>query len=108
MPNRFPKAWAYILAHEKGQILTSQGLFTFDTIAVIPDSIISAATHAPEKIRERWKIMTMVSLSNLSVPWVSLFVALIIMCLILLSAGCWHLADSRITQADVERKLRRT
>jgi len=106
MPNRFPQAWTQIVASEKGQILTTNGLFTFDTIGIIPDSVISSPPHSPEKTTMRWKILTWVPSSMLVVPWMALFIVLVFLFLILLSVGCLHLANYRIRQAQVEARLR--
>ena len=106
MPNRFPQAWDKITNNEKGQVLTSHGLFTFDTIDVIPGSVISKSPPSPDEAKLRWKILTWVPLAQLTVLWMPLFIFLVAMALILLSFGCWHLAGYRINQSEIEIRLR--
>ncbi|MBI9078556.1 MAG: PAS domain S-box protein [Pseudodesulfovibrio sp.] len=106
MPNRFPQAWAHIAANQKGQILTHKGLFTFNTVGVAPDSVSYPRPGMPEATASRWIVMTWVPSAMLIVPWVGLFLVLAFLFLILLSVGCFHMADYRIRQAEVEDRLR--
>ena len=58
MPNRFPQAWARIASNKKGQVMTPHGLFSFDTIGIIPGSVISGIPPSPDAAKLRWKIFT--------------------------------------------------
>lgn len=106
MAERFPKAWGIIHHNEKGQFLNDQGLFTFDTITIIPGARISETPPTSQEKARRWKIVSWVSPAQLSVPWMSLFIALVALFLVMLAAGCWRLAHDKVRQAEVEANIR--
>ncbi len=108
MPNRFPVAWEVVSRADKGQVVTDRGLFSFDTVGIIPGEVMSDVPPTVEAAGRRWKILTWVPSAKLRVPWMTLYVFLICMFLVLLSVGCWHLANYRVHQDEVETKLRET
>jgi diguanylate cyclase (GGDEF)-like protein/PAS domain S-box-containing protein len=106
MGRRFPAAWAAVSQNETGQILTGQGLFTFSTVNLVPDSLLTDMPPAPADAARRWKVMTWVPSSALILTWSTPFVVLAALFLLILIPGCWFLARYRICQADVETRLR--
>lgn len=106
MPNRFPDAWAIMSRTDRAQMETGNGLFSFDTVGLIPDAVMSEVPPSVEDAKKRWKILTWVPSEKLSVPWMPLYIVLLGVFLCALAMGCWHLADYRIRQSEVEAKLR--
>lgn len=106
MPNRFPDAWKRISANEKGQLLTDQGLFTFDTIGIIPGDFLTDSPPSTVQAALRWKIISWVAPDQLTVPWMTLFIVLVFLFILVLSVGCWYLASYRVRQSEVEARLR--
>jgi len=106
MASRYGKDWEVIARTDKGQILSDEGLFTFDTVNVIPGAIMHRVSMSPEDSVKRWKIVSRVAPDALRVPWMTLYSALVCAALFFLAAGCWYLADNRVRQAEVESRLR--
>lgn len=106
MADRFAPAWERISQDGKAQFQTKQGLFTFDTVGIVPDAILSDVPLAPDEAKRRWKVLTWVAPDQLTVPWESLYVLIVVLCLGMLALCCWYLADNRIRQIRVESQLR--
>ncbi len=104
MPNRFPMAWETVSTREAGLVNTPAGLFSFETIDIIPNAMVSKTLPLSDK--RRWKIMTWVLPAQLIAPWSTVIIVMTILGLILMAAGCWHLAENRIRQEEVETRLR--
>jgi diguanylate cyclase (GGDEF)-like protein/PAS domain S-box-containing protein len=103
---RFPAAWKIISTSETGQIMTPEGMFTFETMDVVPGAIMSAIPPSAETAARRWKVLTWVPQSALDTPLATPFTALAALFLALLLPGCWFLARYRVNQAEVEARLR--
>jgi len=106
MVNRFASAWKFTSGHETGQIITDQGLFTFNTLNVVPDMVMSDDPPSGDLAQRRWKIMTWVPPALLHVSWMALYLSLTVLILVVLGAGCWFLAAYRVSQSEVEAQLR--
>ncbi len=106
MPNRFPEAWNIISRVDKAQVETQSGLFSFDTVGLIPGAVMTEVPPSAEDAKKRWKILTWVPSDRLHVPWMMLYLIMIGITLIFLAFGCWHLTEYRIRQNDVEVILR--
>lgn len=106
MEQRFPDAWQMITAGDKGQFRTEDGLFSFNTISIIPDRIMSDVPPTKSDARKRWKVITWVPADSLRVPWATLYVSLNVLFLLLLAAGCWQFADNKTRQTAVRAMLR--
>ena len=69
MPGQMPAEWARIRSADRGQFVSANGLFTFDTI--------DPAGAAPERMREtgavdaeeRWTIVSLVRPGPFAMPW---------------------------------------
>lgn len=106
MQNRFPVAWKSMTRTDKDQIKTPKGLFSFDTVGIIPDAVMSDVPPSVEQAKKRWKIMTWVPGEKLHVPWRNMYIFLVSLSTLMLSFGCWYLAEYRIRQGEVESRLR--
>jgi diguanylate cyclase (GGDEF)-like protein/PAS domain S-box-containing protein len=112
MAARFPEAWRAVAATGTGQALTSEGLFSFATMAVGPDLTpfkpaapdSADASGSPEEAR--WTIMIWAPPATLRLDWSTPFTALAVLFLLVLIPGCWFLARYRVRQAEVEARLR--
>lgn len=106
MPTQFPAAWEAVTEKSEGQVLTDAGLFTFNTIPILPDTILTDMPPSPEQMQTRWKLITLVKPDNLRVSWLPAFIILSLLGMVGAGFGCWNLADHRVRQAEAEARLR--
>ncbi|MCG2734252.1 sensor domain-containing diguanylate cyclase [Pseudodesulfovibrio aespoeensis] len=114
MAVRFPEAWQAVAATGTGQALTSEGLFTFATLAVTTETLAedspgpatTGPNGQPAPDKARWTIMIWTPPATLLLGWSTPFTALVVLFLLVLVPGCWFLASYRVRQAEVEARLR--
>lgn len=106
MEHRFTDAWEIITTSDKGQFRTDDGLFSFNTIPIIPGKILSDVPPTQADAGKRWKVVTWVPDEQLRVPWATLYLSLNGLFLLLLAAGCWQFADNKLRQDAVHAMLR--
>jgi len=106
MENRFPEAWKAFAGQSSGQVLTGQGLFTFDTVGITPDEIVPRGIEITEPGDRGWRIVTRVPPSELTLPWRDLFILLTVCGLIVLAAGLWHFLHFRFREFEAETRAR--
>jgi diguanylate cyclase (GGDEF)-like protein/PAS domain S-box-containing protein len=106
MAVRFPEAWRAVSSGGAGQVRTAEGLFTFRTLAVAPRTVLGQG-RPPEGLPDTgWRIMTWVPPAALTPGPATAFTGLAVLFLLILIPGCWFLASYRVSQAEVEARLR--
>jgi diguanylate cyclase (GGDEF)-like protein/PAS domain S-box-containing protein len=105
---RFPLAWSRMDGVNSAQFQNSEGLFSFETVGVTPDHILTEGASTQEDPGKRWRVMTWVPKENLTVPWMFLYIVLAGVLLGLFAMGCWQVADNLVHQEEVENLLRET
>jgi len=103
---RFPGAWSHMEGVSRAQFQNSEGLFTFETVGVTPDHILTEGVLTQEDRGKRWRVLTWVPKESLTVPWMRLYIVLAGVLLGLLAMGCWQVADNLVHQEEVEDRLR--
>ncbi|HEB97076.1 MAG TPA: PAS domain S-box protein [Sedimenticola thiotaurini] len=120
--SRFPEAWRRIVAADRGQFQTRNGLFTFATIYPVAVARSAARAGTVDKTagvrQERfWKIVSRISARELSATlpfFIQKNSTLYLAMFALLSIGTWFLALSRhhhqlaTAQRDYEQRFRHT
>ncbi|MDD3311298.1 PAS domain S-box protein [Pseudodesulfovibrio sp.] len=106
MEKRFPEAWAQILGSSQGQVRTRNGLFTYDTVRITPNSIVPRGVEISDPGDKGWRIITLVSPEELALPWRNLFLLLTAVGMVALGLGLWHFINFRMREFEAEARIR--
>lgn len=105
METRFPDAWQHMSTSLKGQVETAEGLFSYETVSIIPNKVFSEDPPTEKESRNRWRIVTWVPADQLQLAWGRLYLSLLILFLALLAAGCWQFVDGRMRRQEFRALL---
>ncbi len=106
MTHRFPQVWQAMSNQDSGQETTPQGLFSFASLSITPNSLVPLKAPLRDTTKNSWKIITWVAPAQLALPWTNLFILLTSLSMLVLAAGAWHLINYRVRQTLAEAQAR--
>ncbi|MBU2469049.1 MAG: diguanylate cyclase [Proteobacteria bacterium] len=107
MPSAFQQAWQSIAPEDQGQVLTPQGLFTYQSVALMEKAQAAGSPIPPTRMDDHWWIISRVPPEVLSLPWLPAMYLICAGVLALLAGVVWLWAAARVRRALAESAAQR-
>ena len=104
MASAYQDAWRNIAPQENGQVVTSHGLFTYQSVALLEKAQAADSPAPPTYMEDHWWIISRVPPEVLALPWLPAMFWVCAGVLVLLAAVVWLWAAARMRRALAENE----